>query len=156
MRFDIGQTPFNLNITMGKLHDFATRHHKFTESIEGRLVNIVDGNQDLLNLNREQLKEEHKTSKGVPVSPNYRSDEYAKMKGFKTPDLYLTGKMFESMILETDGKTFEINSSVDYTPKLIEQYGSEIFGIAKTKQKTAKQITTKELTNQYKSECYGK
>ena len=140
---------------MGKLHDFATRHHKFTESIEGRLVNIVDGNQDLLNLNREQLKDEHKTSKDVPISPKY-SYLYAKKKGFNTPDLFVSGDMFKSMTIEATEKDYTIMGETDYTTKLIEQYGGEIFGIAKTKQKTAKRITTKELTNQYKSECYGK
>ena len=141
---------------MGKLHEFAVKHAAFVKSMDGRIVNIIDGNQNLLNLNRAQLKKEHKTSADVSVSPKYRSAEYARMKGFTIPDLYLTGAMFKAMTLQADGKTFEINSLVPYAPKLINQYGDEIFGIPKSKQPAAKQITTNDLAKQYKAACYSK
>jgi hypothetical protein len=138
---------------MGLLHDFAVKHHKFTENIESYVEGIIDDNQALLNLNREQLREEHKTVKDQFIKPKY-SLNYAKLKGFTVPDLYVTGDMFNAMTIEAKGEQFEINSGVDYAPKLIDQYSSDIFGIAPTKQKRAKQITTEALTKQYKSACY--
>jgi len=141
---------------MGKLHDFALKHDAFTKQINGRMVGIIDGNQNLLNLNRAQLKKEHKTSAGNYISPKYRSKEYAALKGFTIPDLYFSGAMFKGMTIEANEKTFTINSTVPYAPKLIGQYGADIFGIPKTKQSSAKQITTTELIKQYKKACYSK
>ena len=138
---------------MGALHDFAIRHHKFTENIENYVEGIIDDNQALIDLNREQLKEEHKTAKDQFISPKY-SRNYAKLKGFTIPDLFVTGDMFKAMTIESKGQLFEINSGVDYAPKLVDQYSSDIFGIAPTKQPKAKQITTDELTKQYKASCY--
>lgn len=140
---------------MGALHDFAVKHHKFVENIDSYIEGIIDDNQELLNLNRSQLKEEHKTAKDQFIAPKYTRN-YAKFKGFTIPDLYLTGDMFEAMSIEAKGQQFTINSSVDYAPKLIEQYGADIFGIAKTKQDQAKQITTDELAKQYREVCYTK
>lgn len=140
---------------MGLLHDFATRHHKFVENIDSYIESIIDDNQELLNLNRSQLKDEHKTAKDQFVAPKYTRN-YAKFKGFTIPDLYVTGDMFKAMSIEAKGQQFTINSSVDHAPKLVEQYGVDIFGIAKTKQAEAKQITTEELAKQYKEVCYTK
>lgn len=138
---------------MGALHDFRLRHNQFTQNIDGYVSGIIDDNQDLLNLNREQLKEEHKTAKDQFITPKY-SRNYAIKKGFTTPDLYVTGLMFNEMSIETKGQQFTINSGVDYAPGLVEKYGSDIFGIAISKQPKAKQITTKELAAQYKKVCY--
>lgn len=139
---------------MGKLHDFTIKHNRFTQDIESYVEGIIDDNQELLNLNREQLKEEHKTAKDQFIVPKY-SKNYAKKKGFSTPDLYVTGDMFKAMSIEAKGQQFTINSSVDYAPKLEEWYSSDIFGIAPSKQAKAKRITTEELANQYKKIVYG-
>jgi hypothetical protein len=139
---------------MGKLHDFTVKHNRFVENIDSYVEGIIDDNQELLNLNREQLKEEHKTAKDAFIVPKY-SPGYAKQKGFSTPDLFVTGDMFKSMSIESKGSQFKISSSVDYTEKLVDQYSGDIFGIAPTKQTKAKQITTTELTKQYKSSCYS-
>jgi len=139
---------------MGKLHDFTVKHNRFTKDIDSYVEGIIDDNQDLLNLNREQLKEEHKTAKDQAIIPKY-SKAYAKKKGFSTPDLYVTGDMFKAMSIEAKGQQFTINSSVDYAPKLEDQYSSDIFGIAPSKQPKAKQITTEELGRQYKKIVYS-
>jgi len=138
---------------MGALHDFRLRHNQFTQNIDGYVSGIIDDNQDLLDLNREQLKEEHKTAKDQFIIPKY-SKNYAKRKGFTTPDLYVTGLMFKEMTIESKGQQFTINSGVDYAPGLIEKYSSDIFGIAISKRDQAKQITTRELADQYKKVCY--
>jgi len=139
---------------MGKLHDFTVKHNRFTQDIDIYVNGIIDDNQELLNLNREQLKEEHKTAKDQFIIPKY-SKAYAKKKGFSTPDLYVSGDMFKAMSIEAKGQQFTINSSVDYAPKLEDQYSSDIFGIAPSNQGKAKQITTEELGKQYKEIVYS-
>lgn len=138
---------------MGKLHDFVVKHHTFTQNLDSYIEGIIDDNQQLLNLNREQLKEEHKTAKDQFISPKY-SKEYADFKGFTVPDLYFSGDMFKAMTIEAKGNQFEINSGVDYTDKLKDRYSDDIFGIALTKQNTAKKITTEQLAKEYKKICF--
>lgn len=143
---------FNL-ITMGKLHDFATRHHKFTESIEGRLVNIVDGNPELADLNRKQISE-GKKSTGESMPPYSKTSVEVFHKPAGPIRLYDTGAFQESFMVEAEGSQFKITANDPHD--LEGRYGSDIFGISKTRIPTAKRITTKELIKQYLSECYGK
>lgn len=145
------ETPF---LNMGKLHDFVVKHHTFTQNLDSYIEGIIDDNEQLLNLNREQLKEEHKTAKDQFISPKY-SKEYADLKGFTVPDLYFSGDMFKAMTIGAKGKQFEINSGVEYSEKLKDRYSNDIFGIAPTKQGEAKKITTDQLTKEYKSACYS-
>jgi len=131
------------------IHEIRVRSNKFIENLQSYIDGVVDDNQDLLNLNREQLKVEHKNINDQAITPPY-SSAYAQLKGFRTPDLYVTGTLFESMTIEAKGNTFEINGHTDYTDKLIDQYSPAIFGIAKSKRPKAKQITTKQLSEDYK------
>ena len=140
---------------MGHLHDFATKHHTFVQNIDSYIESVIDDNQYLLNLNKEQLKEEHKNAKDQFNSPKY-SAGYAQKKGFTITDLYNSGDMFKSMTIEAKSNKFEIKADTDYVPDLMEKYGADIFGIAPSMQPKAKQITTKELTKQYKASCYTK
>lgn len=139
---------------MGKLHDFALKHDAFTKQINGRMIGIIDGNQDLLNLNRSQLRRRHLDLFDHNMGPEY-SFRYAEYKGFKIPNLYLTGNMFKLMTIETNGKTFEIKSDADYWEDLNEKYPHS-FGIPISRRPQAKQITTTELIKQYKKACYSK
>ena len=139
---------------MGNLHDFTVKHNRFVMDLENVIKTIITDNDDLLNLNREQLKEEHKTAKDQFISPEY-SYFTRQIKGFKIPDLYDTGAMFEAMKLRKSRDGFIITSMVKYTADLTEKYGSDIFGIAPSKQGKAKQITTSELSRQYKKIVYS-
>jgi hypothetical protein len=139
---------------MGALHEFRIRHNKFTANIDKYIEGIIDDNQQLLDLNRSQLKDEHKTINDTAIVPPYSSG-YAQFKGFKTPDLYLSGDMFNEMSITTKGKQYFIKSGVDYYSKLVAKY-KDTFGIAKSKQPKAKQITTEQLLKEYKAICYSK
>jgi hypothetical protein len=130
------------------IHELRLRSNKFVDNLQSYIEGAIDDNTELLDLNREQLKVEHATINDQKIIPQY-SKAYAKQKGFKTPDLFVTGELFKSLTIETKGSTFEINGNTDYTPKLIEWYSPDIFGIAKSKRPRAKQITTKQLSEDY-------
>jgi len=130
------------------IHELRQRSNKFIDNLQSYIEGAIDDNTELLDLNREQLKVEHKDINDQLITPQY-SKSYAKQKGFKTPDLYVTGELFKSLTIEAKGQTFEINGNTDYTEKLIDQYSSDVFGIAKSKRPRAKQITTKQLSNDY-------
>ena len=141
---------------MGAVHDLRLRSNKFVAEIDSYIEVIIDDNKELIKLNQEQLKDEHKTALDQPITPQY-SKNYADFKGFKTPDLYLTGDMFSEMSIgTTKNNQYYIDSSVDYTKKLKEQYTEKIFGIAPSKQSKAKDITTKELSKAYKQAVFSK
>ena len=109
----------------------------------------------MLNLNRSQLKDEHKTKLDQPITPPY-SPSYADWKGFKTPDLFVTGAMFAAMKLRKNQNQYIITSLVEYTKKLTEKYSMDIFGIAISKQSEAYAITTPLLAAQYKAKVLTK
>ena len=134
---------------MGQFHELRLRSNSFVSQIDSYIESIVDDNEALLDLNRRQLKEEHKTAKGKPVSPQY-SRSYAAFKGFKTPNLFLTGEFQRAFTIEAKGKAFNISSSDDKTEKLTDKYGTDIFGISKEDQQDAQAITIKELAKVYK------
>ena len=82
---------------MGEFHDFRLRLNNFVEHLDSLVEDIINDNQELLDLNRHQLKEEHSTTKDEKISPEY-SKSYAEFKGFKTPDIFATGKTQETHI----------------------------------------------------------
>lgn len=133
---------------MGTFHELAQRHGTFVKNLQSYIEGVVDDNQEILNLNRSQLKDEHSLIDDTPIRPQY-SKNYAEFKGFKTPDLFLSGDLFRGLTIESKGNKYEIKGHTDYTPKLIKQYGKGIFGIAKSKQPAAKIITTKQLAKEY-------
>lgn len=137
---------------MGDLHDFRLRHNKFVENLQSYIESTIDDNQDLLNLNREQLKDDHTGVDDKPIKPSY-SKGYAAFKGFKTPDIFLTGETQRTLTIEANKDQYFINGHTEQVPKLIEWYG-ELFGIGKKRQGRAKQITTALLAKQYKEAVY--
>lgn len=140
---------------MGRIHDIRLRSDRFIEQIDSYIETVIDDNQDLLNLNREQLKEEHSTKKGQPIRPRY-SKWYAEFKGFETPDLYLTGETQETLTIEAKGKQFNIEGHTEQVPKLIDKYGADIFGIPNARTNEAKNITTKAIADLFKKHVLAK
>lgn len=146
------KSPLIFNMTV---HELRIKSNRFVENIDSYIESVIDDNQELLDLNREQLKDEHKTTKDQPIRPKY-SKGYAALKGFDTPDIYLTGELQKTMIIEaTKDRQFYVRPTVEYGFKIIEQYGEEIFGIAKSKLTRAKQITTALLSKIYKQSVFN-
>ena len=135
---------------MGEVHELRLRSKRFTENINLYIESVVDDNQELIDLNRKQLKDEHKTKKDQPIRPEY-SKVTATLKGFRTPDLYDTGEMQRTLTIQaTKDGNYYIDPTVDYGRSLIERYSEDIFGIARSLQSQAKAITSKALAQLYK------
>ena len=133
---------------MGEVHELRLRSNRFTENINLYIESVVDDNQELIDLNREQLRAQM-TTLDKEIRPEYTDVTFAK-KGFWTPNLYDTGDMFRSMTIEsTKGGKYFIKSTVEYWEKLNEKY-DDAFGIALSKMSRAKAITSKALAQLYK------
>ena len=130
--------------------ELRQRSNRFTENIDIYIENVIDDNQALIDLNREQLHNEHKTANDQPITPQY-SKWYAAIKGFSTPDLYATGETQRTLTIEAtrDGQ-FYIDGHTEQTPELMEKYGEDIFGIARSRRSQAKAITTEAMAKLYK------
>jgi len=135
---------------MGKLHELRLRSNRFVENIDLYKQDVIDDNQALLDLNRQQLRVEHKTKKDRPISPEY-SRWTAILKGFRTPDLYDTGEMQRTLKIETtNDRNYYIDATVDYGQSLKSRYTEDIFGIPDSKLNVAKAITTRLLADLYR------
>ena len=95
--------------------------------------------EELADLNVEQMNEGLR-SDGKKIVPEY-SPNYAKLKGFKTPNLKLTGDFHSGVFVERKGDKLLFDSSDEKTDKLESQYTENIFGIApKNEQKAADEM----------------
>jgi len=91
---------------------------------------------EMADLNVEQMNEGI-LSTGKKITPKY-SDNYAKMKGFKTFNLKLEGDFQSGVFVETKQDYFKFDSIDGKTSDLEWKYSNEIFGIApKNEQKQA-------------------
>jgi hypothetical protein len=76
--------------------------------------------------------------KGAKIG-RYRNAAYARKKnqmnpipGFGIPDLLLTGAFYRGIYTEVRGSRVIIDSTDEKAPKLVKQYGEEIFGLNKS------------------------
>jgi len=134
---------------MGQFHELRLRHNRFVEQLDITVQDVINDNQELLDLNRKQLKVEHKTVQDAPIRPEY-SPWYARLKGFKTPDLYATGETHKTLQIEATGTAYHIKGTTDQSPDLEKKYG-EVFGIAKSMLNDAKSITTAAISKIYRN-----
>jgi hypothetical protein len=83
---------------------------------------MKDNESEVLDVNREQLYEKG-TDKFGSKLPDYKSKPYAKkklgMRGKSIVDLYLTGDMQRDMEIEVKGDTYEVTSTAEYTPYVL-------------------------------------
>jgi hypothetical protein len=95
--------------------------------------------EELADLNVSQM-DEGLRSDGKKIVPQY-SPNYAKFKGFKTPNLKLTGDFHSGVFVERKGDKLLFDSTDKKTDKLESRYSSNIFGIApKNEQKAADEL----------------
>jgi len=137
-----------------KISQLRKRSNQFRVNLDLHIGNVVDHNEKLLQLNKAQLKSSQ-TSKGTALinsltgSATY-SPAYAKFKGYRKPDLFLTGKFYKEMdILFNEPNKYLMTSYVPYTKHLITMYGELLFGIRDRNKAYA--ITTNDMTILYKS-----
>ena len=101
---------------------------------------IVQEEETILNLNREQLLE-GKTNKGQKIKPKYKSLPYANKKkklnpkaGFKTPDLKLSGGLHSKLELKNKSGVFTFDTDVPYKKYVIPKY-DDVLGLSLDSQK---------------------
>lgn len=139
---------------MGAVHELTLRSNRFVMDLDNVIKSVITDNPDLLNLNKAQLKDEHKNKLDQPITPPY-SYLTQQLKGFRTPNLYDTGTMFAAMKLRKTRTGYTVVSMVDYFDKLNEKY-ADAFGIAISKQPEAHAITTPLIAEQYKAKVLTK
>jgi len=89
---------------------------------------ILQEEQLVLELNKTQL-DLGKDSLGNDIAPEY-ADSYAQKKGFKTPDLEVSGAFKAAFELEVFKESADIFSTDFKSPFLEEKYGREkIYGL---------------------------
>ena len=92
---------------------------------------LEENKEEFLALNRSQLSN-HMTSKGTPITPPY-TPAYAKRKGFKVPDLKVTGEFHKSIEVEfhngkiTVKSDLKLDDGFPLADHLAEKYSEDIF-----------------------------
>jgi hypothetical protein len=81
---------------------------------------------ELADANVENL-ENHKLSNGNPIKPDY-SPTYAEFKGFKVPDLEVTGDHHSGVFADVQGDGIVFDSTDWKSDKLTDKYTVDIYG----------------------------
>ena len=108
--------------------ELAKRSSNFVINLDAHIETAVNNSQDIiLETNKRQLSES-KLSTGKTITPPY-SKGYAAFKGFKNPNLLLTGDFQDAMFLSVKPKEYLIGSTDWKSLLLIDKYSDFIFGI---------------------------
>lgn len=114
---------------------------------EKALLKIIKlSEQELLDLNRFQLFQGI-DSEGSQLMP-YQSEDYAKKKGRKIPDLYLTGSFQGKMFIDTSKFPLFYWSRDSKTKMLVDKYGP-VLGLTKENAKGASEEILQEQIAYY-------
>ena len=135
--------------------ELRKRSNAFVSSLSGTIAGIVDNNEELKELNRQQLRSSQ-LSNGQQISRPYaagyafwKQKYFASSYGDGKPNMLLTGQLYDKMKIEARGNNYLIQSAVAYSGALIAKFGN-IFGIAPDNRTKAQLITTKKLSELYK------
>lgn len=152
---------------MGKLHEFRIKHNNFVKGLDSTIEKIVNFNEDLEAINKEQLRSS-KLANDRPIvnrftnRPNY-SPSYAfwKRKFFSSSfgdgkiNLLLTGTLYDNLEIKVKGRKYQLLSLVSHAASLIRKYSNLIFGIAPSNRQKAQAITTKLLAKEYRRRVFS-
>jgi hypothetical protein len=111
---------------------------------------IDDNDAKLIELNQKQLKG-NKNADGKKITPDY-SPGYARMKGYKKVDGYLTGDMYREMFTTVDENkyTYNLTSGSESAGYFAWRYTDIVFGISPANLKPAQKYYTNLLALEYK------
>lgn len=128
--------------------EIRAKSNQFVANLDVFIADAIEEvNQSLTDLNREQMLDSLRSDDRA-ITPEY-SPKYAKRKGFEFPNLYDKGDFQSDMFLVNDGREFFITSADSKNPMLIEKYSDKIFGIPKSKQSIAQNISLSSLARIY-------
>lgn len=142
---------------MQKLHEIRIRSDRFINDINLHITESIRSvDKSLLNMNKRQLLES-KDSSGNPLihkqtgSPNLSLYYSIKTKKQK-PNLFLSGDFQRNMFFDINENNLNwvTSSSDSKTGILVENYGSNIFGIPSNRQGEAKLLTGSAFAKRYK------
>ena len=135
-------------MTINKLRK---RSNEFVRNIDVHIaIAVQDSEPEIIKQNTRQMLNSE-LSDGSPILPKY-SDAYAKRKGFRNPNLRLSGDFQNDMFLTTNenDRTYFVSSLDFKTPFLVEKYTLNVFGLTDKSLKVVRPVATKKLAEFYK------
>ena len=139
-----------------KISQLRKRSNKFVKELPTIIEGVVNGNKDLLNINKAQLWAS-KTNKDQRLTPKYSNSYRAwKQRNFPSsynggnPNAFLSGKLHNDMEIDAKGSKYDITSKAEYSKFVNQHFKNGLYGIAPSNQKQAQSITSKLIANEYR------
>lgn len=123
-----------------QIHQLRKRSDAFVANLPIYVAESIEQSEkQLIGLNQKQLRSS-KDLADKALKPNY-STAYARKKGYKNPDGYLSGRMYSEMFVDANenDNTFSMGSFAPYTKYFSGRYG-DVFGIGDMSLIKAQQI----------------
>jgi len=133
----------------GNIHELRKRSNVFVKNLNLHVAEVIESSSStIVKLNQKQLKESKLTT-GQSITPLY-SPAYAKRKGYRKPDGYLTGEMYREMeaIANETNNTWFVTSFADHTRFFVGRY-KKVFGLTKENQSKAQKVTIPKMRALY-------
>jgi len=112
-----------------RVHQLRKKSNAFVANMPVYVAESIEQSEkELVKLNQKQLQAS-KDLANKSLSTTY-SAAYARKKGYKKPDGYLSGKMYSEMFVDANenDNTFSMFSFAPYTKYFADRYG-DVFGI---------------------------
>lgn len=130
------------------------RSNSFVANFDLHVAEVVNFNEDLEQLNRDQLKD-NRLADDKPITPpynplyaDYKRTFYPASYGDGRVNLFLTGELYRRLEIRTRGNEYLITTDVPYALKLARKYG-DYTGIAPSNQGKAQRIISALLGEKY-------
>lgn len=146
-----------INSRQMTIPELKKRVNEFTANFNRIAAEVIDGNQDVLDLNREQLQDSRMPNDQA-ITPDY-SPFYAAYKrefhpssyGDGRVNLFLYGNLYKTMNIKVLANEYIITTDVPYAGKLKRKYG-EYLGISPKNQPKAQQLIGLKLQQAFKDQ----
>ena len=138
------------------IQELRKRSNEFVANLNGHIAEVVNGNDELEQLNRDQLRD-NRLADGRnisrPYSPMYadwKRTFYPQSYGDGRVNLFLTGELYRTLNIQARGSEYLVLTPVPYALSLMAKYG-DFAGIAPDNQGKAQTITTRLLREKYQT-----
>ena len=131
----------------GNIHKLRKRSNDFVQNLNLHVATVIESSSStIVKLNQKQLKESKLTT-GQSITPLY-SPAYAKRKGTRKPDGFLSGEMYREMDTIARDNDWFVTSFADHTKFFVDRY-KKVFGLTKENQKQAQKVTIPKMRQLY-------
>lgn len=139
---------------MATISEIAKRLNDYVSNLDANINEAVVFVEDqILDLNREQMKKRQVDSRDMPITPEY-SPGWKIIKNLRNPNLFDTGNFQNSLIINVAYPKYLIKSTDWKNEKLTSKYGDQIFGIAPSNRIKAYAITGKAIAKHLKNRVF--